>query len=168
MDGCLPLLVTLVLLRRFPTHCKSCCSCLPSFCTLDLLLRDYRPQAQQRTNLPVLSFQFGAFNFGARQFGAFHFGARQFGAFHFGARQFGAFHFGARQFGAFHFGARQFGAFHFGARQFGTFHFGARQFDAYQFGACHFDAIPVQRVSLWRYACLARFTLARFPFLCLC
>ena len=46
--------------------------------------------------------------------------------------------------------------------QFGAFHFGARQF-----GAFHFDAVPVRRVSLWRDASLARFTLARFPFLCL-
>ena len=51
--------------------------------------------------------------------------------------------------------------------QFGAFHFGGRQFDACQFGAFHFDAVPVRRVSLWRDASLARFTLARFPFLCL-
>ena len=51
--------------------------------------------------------------------------------------------------------------------QFGAFHFGARQFDACQFGAFHFDAVPVRRVSVWRNASLARFTLARFPFLCL-
>ena len=48
--------------------------------------------------------------------------------------------------------------------QFGAFHFGARQFDACQFGAFHFDAVPVRRVSVWRDASLARFTLARFPF----
>ena len=66
------------------------------------------------------------------------------------------------QFGAFLFGARQFGAC-----QFGAFLFGARQFGACQFGAFHFDAIPVRRVSLWRDASLARFTLARFPCLCL-
>ena len=51
--------------------------------------------------------------------------------------------------------------------QFGAFHFGARQFDACQFGAFHFDAVPVRRVSVWRDASLAHFTLARFPFLCL-
>ena len=51
--------------------------------------------------------------------------------------------------------------------QFGAFHFGARQFDACQFGAFHFDAVPVRRVSVWRDASLARFTSARFPFLCL-
>ena len=51
--------------------------------------------------------------------------------------------------------------------QFGAFPFGARQFDACQFGAFHFDAVPVRRVSLWRNASLARFTVARFPFLCL-
>ena len=51
--------------------------------------------------------------------------------------------------------------------QFGAFHFGARQFDAFQFGAFHFDAVPVRPVSLWRDASLARFTLARFQFLCL-
>ena len=51
--------------------------------------------------------------------------------------------------------------------QFGAFHFGARQFDECQFGAFHFDAVPVRRVSVWRDASLARFTLARFPFLCL-
>ena len=51
--------------------------------------------------------------------------------------------------------------------QFGAFLFGARQFDACQFGAFHFDAVPVRRVSVWRDASLARFTLARFPFLCL-
>ena len=48
--------------------------------------------------------------------------------------------------------------------QFGAFLFGARQFDACQFGAFHFDAVPVRRVSVWRDASLARFTLARFPF----
>ena len=63
------------------------------------------------------------------------------------------------QFGAFLFGARQFGAC-----QFGAFLFGARQFGACQFGAFHFDAIPVRRVSLWRDASLARFTLARCQF----
>ena len=52
--------------------------------------------------------------------------------------------------------------------QFGAFHFGARQFDACQFGALHFDAVPVRRVSVWRDASLACFTLARFPFWCLC
>ena len=52
--------------------------------------------------------------------------------------------------------------------QFGAFPFGARQFGACQFGAFHFDAIPVRRVSLWGDASLVRFTLARFPFLCLC
>ena len=51
--------------------------------------------------------------------------------------------------------------------QFGAFHFGARQFDACQFGAFHFDAVPVRRVSVWRDASLTRFTLARFPLLCL-
>ena len=51
--------------------------------------------------------------------------------------------------------------------QFGAFLFGARQFDACQFGALHFDAVPVRHVSVWRDASLARFTLARFPFLCL-
>ena len=51
--------------------------------------------------------------------------------------------------------------------QFGAFLFGARQFDACQFGAFHFDAVPVRRVSVWRDASLARFTLPRFPFLCL-
>ena len=51
--------------------------------------------------------------------------------------------------------------------QFGAFLFGARQFDACQFGAFHFDAVPVRRVSVWRDASLARFTLARFPFFCL-
>ena len=51
--------------------------------------------------------------------------------------------------------------------QFGAFHFGARQFDACQFGVFHFDAVPVRRVSVWRDASLARFTSARFPFLCL-
>ena len=51
--------------------------------------------------------------------------------------------------------------------QFGAFLFGAHQFDACQFGALHFDAVPVRRVSVWRDASLARFTLARFPFLCL-
>ena len=30
-----------------------------------------------------------------------------------------------------------------------------------------FDAVPVRRVSVWRDASLARFTLPRFPFLCL-
>ena len=52
--------------------------------------------------------------------------------------------------------------------QFGAFHFGARQFDACQFGALHFDAVPVRRVSVWRDASLACFTLPRFPFWCLC
>ena len=42
------------------------------------------------------------------------------------------------------------------------FFFGARQF-----GALHFDAVPVRRVSVWRDASLARFTLARFPILCI-
>ena len=51
--------------------------------------------------------------------------------------------------------------------QFDAFLIGARQFDACQFGALHFDAVPVRRVSVWRDASLARFTLARFPFLCL-
>ena len=51
--------------------------------------------------------------------------------------------------------------------QFGAFLFGARQFDACQFGAFHLDAVPVRRVSVWRDASLARFTLPRFPFLCL-
>ena len=51
--------------------------------------------------------------------------------------------------------------------QFGAFLFGARQFDACQFGAFHFDAVPVRRVSVWRDASLARFTLPCFPFLCL-
>ena len=51
--------------------------------------------------------------------------------------------------------------------QFGAFLFGARQFDACQFGAFHFDAVPVRRVSVWRDASLARFTLPRFTFLCL-
>ena len=51
--------------------------------------------------------------------------------------------------------------------QFGAFLVGARQFDECQFGALHFDAVPVRRVSVWRDASLARFTLARFPFLCL-
>ena len=46
--------------------------------------------------------------------------------------------------------------------QFGAFFFGARQFDACQFGTLHFDAVPV-----WRDASLARFTLARFPFVCM-
>ena len=46
--------------------------------------------------------------------------------------------------------------------QFGAFFFGARQFDA-----LHFDAVPVRRVSVWRDASLARFTLARFPFVCM-
>ena len=66
------------------------------------------------------------------------------------------------QFGAFHFGAPKFDAC-----QFGAFHFGAPKFDACQFGAFQFDAVPVRRVSLWRDASLARFTLAPFPFLCL-
>ena len=57
----------------------------------------------------------------------------------------------------------QFGAFPFGARQFDACQFGAFHFDAF-----HFDAVPVRRVSLWRDASLARFTLARFPFLFLC
>ena len=52
--------------------------------------------------------------------------------------------------------------------QFGAFLFGARQFDVCQFGALHFDAVPLRGVSVWRDASLARFTLARFPILCLC
>ena len=73
---------------------------------------------------------------------------------HFGALHFGARKFDACQFGAFHFGARNFDAC-----QFGAFHFGARNFDACQFGAFQFDVVPVRRVSLWRDASLARFTL---------
>ena len=51
--------------------------------------------------------------------------------------------------------------------QFGAFQFGRRKFDACQFGTFQFDAVPVRCVSLWRDASLARFTLPRFPFLCL-
>ena len=42
------------------------------------------------------------------------------------------------------------------------------QFGTFPFGAFHNDAMPVWRVSLWHDASLARVTLARFPFVCLC